>query len=88
MEPAIVAEGFRSKGLGGKLVSRAISEARQMGLRFLSAQPVARNKEAISFAIKMGFDILGQIEFFQDLQPERRRDWKSGITIHTNKLRY
>jgi GNAT superfamily N-acetyltransferase len=88
VEPAVVAEGFRSQGLGRMLVSRAVSEARQKGLRFLSAQPVARNIEAISFLGKMGFDILGQLELFQDLQPERGREWKSGVTIHKNKLRY
>jgi GNAT superfamily N-acetyltransferase len=88
VEPAVVAEGFRSRGLGSGLVARAVLEAKQMGLRFLSAKPVARNVEAISFIIKMGFDILGQLEFFQDLQPERGREWKSGLTFHNNKLRY
>ena len=88
VEPAVVAEEFRSRSIGRALVARAISEARRIGIRFLSAQPVARNVEAISFFLDSGFDIVGHIDLFQDLQPESGREWKPGITLHGRELRY
>ena len=88
VEPAIVARQFRSVGIGRALVSRAISEAKKFGIRFLSTQPVARNVNAISFFVECGFDIVGHIDLFQDLQPKSGREWKPGITLHDKELRY
>lgn len=88
VEPAVVAEEFRSRGIGRALVAHAISEAKRTGIRFLSAQPVARNVEAITFFIDSGFDILGHVDLFQDLQPQSGREWKPGITLHGRELRY
>jgi len=88
VEPAVVAEEFRSRGIGRSLVAHAISEAKRIGIRFLSAQPVARNVEAISFFIDCGFDIVGHVDLFQDLQPGSGREWKAGITLHGRALRY
>ena len=88
VEPVIVADGYRSRGVGRALVARAVSEARQLGIRFLSVQPVARNIEAMSFFIANGFDIVGHVDLFQDLQPERGREWKPGLALHGKQLRY
>ena len=88
VEPAVVARAFRSRGVGRALVARAVEEAQRMGVRFLSAQPVARNLEAISFFLNCGFDILGHVDLFQDLAPGQGREWKSGITLHGRRLRY
>jgi len=88
VEPAVVAEDFRSRGVGRALVARAISEAKRIGVRFLSAQPVARNVEAIMFFAGNGFDIVGHVDLFQDLRPELGSQWKPGISLHGRELRH
>ena len=88
VEPAVVAEEFRSHGIGRALVAHAISKAKRIGIRFLSAQPVVRNVEAMSFFIDNGFDIVGHVDLFQDLRPESGREWKAGITLHGRELRH
>ena len=49
---------------------------------------MARNKDAISFFVKLGFNLMGQIELFQELSPSLERTWKPGIAIHGKELRY
>ena len=88
VEPVVVSEKFRSRGVGRALVAQAISESKKIGVRFLSAQPVMRNVESVTFFIENGFNIAGHIDLFQDLQPERGREWKPGITLHGRELRY
>ena len=88
VEPAVVAIAFRSRGIGRALVAQAISAAERIGIRFLSAQPVARNIEAVWFFIDSGFDIVGHVDLFRDLQPHSGREWKAGIDLHGRKVRY
>ena len=88
VEPVIVATGFRSRGVGRALVEHAVRHARSLGVRFLSVRPVARNAQAISFFLRCGFDVVGQIDLFQDLKPETGRTWKSGLVIHGHNLMY
>jgi len=88
IEPVIVSEKYRSQGIGKALIEYAIHEAKKMQIRFLSVKPVARNIEAISFFVKAGFNITGHIDLFQDLTADSKRQWKTGITIHGNKLKY
>ncbi len=78
IEPLVVAKGHRIKGVGTKLVEKAISEARR-NENSLSVASVARNAEAICFFNKMGFRNLGQIEMFMDFC---NRKWKSSIEFH------
>jgi hypothetical protein len=40
------------------------------------------------FFVDCGFDLVGQIDLFQDLPPERGRQWKPGRVIHGSALRY
>jgi GNAT superfamily N-acetyltransferase len=86
VEPVIVATGFRSHGVGRALVEHAVRHARGLGVRFLSVRPVARNAEAIRFFVRCGFGIVGQIDLFQDLKPQRGRAWKPGLSIHGHDL--
>jgi len=88
VEPVVVTAHQRSQGIGRQLIERAIQEARQAGVRFLSIRPVARNVEAIQLFVSLGFNLVGQVELFQDLSPDSTREWKEGISIHDLKLRY
>jgi len=88
VEPVVVSAGFRSKGVGKKLVRHAVAEARGLGVRFLSIKPVARNIEAFSFFTGQGFNNVGHIELFQELDGSGKRQWVSGMKIHTIDLKY
>lgn len=88
IEPVIVREGYRAQGIGTQMVLKLKEEAQERGIRFLSIRPLARNVEAIQCFYRAGFSILGQIEMFVDLMPERGRKWNSGVIIHQNEFRY
>jgi GNAT superfamily N-acetyltransferase len=88
IEPVVVSARYRSRGIGAALVQHAVREAKNEGVRFLSVRPVARNKEAISFFVRLGFNLLGQVDLFQDLSAEAERKWLPGITLHGHKLQY
>ena len=88
VEPVIVSSVYRGKGVGKMLVERVIEEAKTLGIKFLTVNPVARNIDAISFFVNAGFNMLGHIDLFQDLSDSSEREWRTGITIHDKKLRY
>ena len=88
VEPAIVSKKYRNQGVGTAMVKHVIEEAKKLGIRFLSAKPLARNVDVMPFLIKEGFNIIGQIELFQDLSNSPGKEWKTGISIHGNKLKY
>lgn len=88
VEPVVVSSRYRSRGIGAILVEYVVQEARNLGVRFLSVRPVARNIDAISFFVSAGFDTVGHIDLFQDLSESAETEWKSGIGIHSNELKY
>jgi GNAT superfamily N-acetyltransferase len=78
MEPLIVSRAYRGKGIGTRLIERAVAETRKRGVRLLSVRPVARNVETIKLLHKEGFRNVGFIELFIDLSD---RVWKPGLEI-------
>jgi ribosomal protein S18 acetylase RimI-like enzyme len=78
IEPVVVNKDYRCKSIGKQLVERVISEAHQMGTKYLDVSPVARNLETIGFFYKLGFVNLGKIEMFMDFTS---RHWKSGLKL-------
>ena len=77
IEPVVVAEDHRSRGVGTELLDHVVAEARERGLRNLSIRPVARNAAAIDLFHRSGFQILGHLEMFMDLS--ERGDWREGL---------
>ena len=84
IKPLIVTKAHRNRGIGTKLVEKAILEARKIGAS-LNVAPVARNMKAIRFFHKAGFKNLGRIEMFIDF---RNRNWKPAAELHEFKLNY
>jgi len=82
IEPLIVTKAYRNRGIGTKLVEKAILEARKIGAS-LNVAPVARNMKAIRFFHKAGFKNLGRIEMFIDF---RNRKWKPAADLLEFKL--
>jgi len=88
IEPVIVSVDYRGKGIGAKLIRRAVQEAEKFGVHILSVRPVARNEEALRFFVREGFNLVGYIDLFQQLSGSSYKKWKPGIIIHGNQLRY
>jgi len=88
IEPVVVTETQRSQGIGRLLIQRLVEEAYRLNVRFLSLSPVARNKEAIELFVSLGFDIVGQVELFQELNNPQDRQWMEGLMLHGRRLRY
>lgn len=88
VEPVVVSLPYRNQGIGSMLVERVVEEAKKRGIRYLSIRPVVRNERAISLYVRLGFNLVGPIDLFQDLSPSSRRKWKPGVRIHDNELRY
>jgi ribosomal protein S18 acetylase RimI-like enzyme len=88
IEPVIVTATSRNTGIGTGLIRYVVDEAKKRNVRYLSTRPVARNKEAIALFTRLGFNIVGYIDLFQDLSNKQDREWKSGLTIHGMHLKY
>ena len=87
IEPVVVAENHRSRGVGADLLDRVIGEARDRGLRNLAIRPVARNSAAIDLFHRNGFQILGHLEMFMDLSGQG--EWREGMYhIHGLDFRF
>ena len=85
VEPAIVSQPHRRKGIGKALMETVITEARNRSIKYLSVRPVARNKEALKFFTQQGFTNVGHIELFIDLT---NRQWIQGLKIFDLELKY
>jgi GNAT superfamily N-acetyltransferase len=88
VEPIVVASDCRSDGIGYALLARVVAEARELGVRYLSVKPVARNLEAIAFYHGFGFCTLGEIEMFMDLGTPPSDTWKPGPELFGHSFKY
>ena len=85
VEPVVVTEGERGRGIGRVLVQQVIQEATAIGVTLLSVRPVGRNTAALRFFREAGFDVLGHIEALMDLEGDR--EWVDGETIADREFR-
>ena len=78
LEPLVVSERYRRRGIGRQLSEAVLREAHACGFRQLKVRTVARNESAIRYFHELGFNILGHIELFTDFAPADHQVWKSG----------
>ncbi len=88
IEPVVVNSAFRNKSIGSRLIQHVVQEAKDKQIRYLSIRPVARNKEAIALFVRLGFNLLGCVDLFQDLSPKSSRKWEKDLTLFGHNLRY
>jgi len=88
LEPLIVNEEYRRRGIGQMLSKKVIQAAINDSARTVSVRPVARNDPAIRFFHARGFDTLGHIEMFIDLTPAARQKWKEKLRIAGRNFRF
>ena len=82
VEPVIVTEAARDQGIGSRLISRVVEEARARGHEYLAIRPVARNVAAVRRFHAAGFRTLGgHIDLTMDLVA-RRQEWLPGASLH------
>ncbi|MGD2073112.1 MAG: GNAT family N-acetyltransferase [Candidatus Thorarchaeota archaeon] len=86
VEPVVIKENYRNQGIGRALVNHIIQEAKKRNIRYLNVNPVARNVDALSFFHRQGFQTVGHIQLFIDL--EDSETWKSGIEIFDRSFKY
>ena len=87
LEPIVVTEGSRGRGVGRQLAEHVIGQARAAGVRYVVTRPVARNGAALGFFRGLGFDALGQLELLLDLRPAAEQRWQPGAVIAGCELR-
>lgn len=88
LEPLIVLPHHRHKGVGRALARHTIATAQQMGLRYLSVRPVARNEDSIAFFYEAGFQILGHLEMFADMRSNKESAWRRGPELFGHSFDY
>ena len=88
VEPVVVAETARGRGVGRLLIGRVVEEARARGHEYLAIRPVARNVTAVRRFHAAGFTALGgHVDLTMDLAP-RRHDWLPGASLHGRDFDY
>jgi GNAT superfamily N-acetyltransferase len=88
VEPVVVTDSFRGRGVGRLLMERAVTEATARGHEYLAIRPVTRNVSAIRRFYDAGFQTLGgHIDLTMDLA-ERRHRWQDGVELHGREFRY
>lgn len=88
VEPVVVTQSLRSRGLGRLLIDQVVVEATTRGYEYLAIRPVARNVSAIRGFYGAGFRTLGgHVELTMDLAA-RRHGWLEGASLHGLEFRY
>jgi GNAT superfamily N-acetyltransferase len=87
VEPLVVAQDWRDRGIGRALLQHAATEARRRELTQVSISPDSRNVEAIRCLHAAGFDVLSSITLTMDLAP-RGHTWQEGLEVHDVRFSY
>jgi GNAT superfamily N-acetyltransferase len=88
VEPVVVTESLRGRGVGRLLIERVVAEAVARGYDHLTIRPVARNVSAIQHFYDAGFQTLGgHVDLTIDLA-DRRHHWLEGARLHGLAFRY
>lgn len=87
VEPLVVTEKARDRGIGTLLLDRIAAEADKRGLEYLTIQPVTRNIAGLRCFHDAGYTALSQVTLTKDLR-ERRHEWRDGVQLHGLHFRY
>ncbi|MGH9025288.1 MAG: GNAT family N-acetyltransferase [Acidimicrobiia bacterium] len=88
VEPVVVTDRLRSRGVGRLLIERVITEAVARGYEYRAIRPVARNVSAIQRFYDAGFQTLGgHVDLTIDLA-DRHHRWQEGARLHGLDFRY
>jgi GNAT superfamily N-acetyltransferase len=68
IEPVVVEEALRSRGIGTLLLNEGVARAKRLGVQYLNIAPVARNSRAIELFVRAGFRLVGHLQLFIELE--------------------
>jgi len=71
IEPVVVDEACRSRGIGTLLLNEGVARAKALGVQYLNIAPVARNSRAIELFVRSGFRLIGHVQLFIELEGRR-----------------
>jgi GNAT superfamily N-acetyltransferase len=81
VEPVVVTESHRGRGIGRALLGHVADEARRRGMAYLTISPESRNVDAIRSLHAAGYDVLSALQLTLDLG-RREHAWRQDIDIH------
>jgi GNAT superfamily N-acetyltransferase len=88
VEPVVVTDRLRSRGVGRLLIERVVTDAVARGYEYLAIRPVARNVSAIRRFYDAGFQTLGgRVDLTMDLA-DRHHRWREDARLHGLDFRY
>jgi GNAT superfamily N-acetyltransferase len=88
VEPVVVSERARGRGIGRRLLETAIEESRRRGHEWIAVRPVARNIPSIAAFHAVGVRTLGGlVDLTLDLRP-RRHEWHENGSLHGLPFRW
>jgi GNAT superfamily N-acetyltransferase len=85
VEPVVVTQALRGRGIGRALVAKVAEEARRRGLARLTISPSIRDAAALHSLHAAGFDRLDTVKLSYDLSGQRA---DSGQTLDLHRLRF
>jgi GNAT superfamily N-acetyltransferase len=86
VDPVVVAEALRGRGVGRALLTRVEDEARARGLQRLSVSPAARDPGALHTLYAAGFTRLSTVTLTIDLRPTDHPDTASELTLYDRRF--
>jgi GNAT superfamily N-acetyltransferase len=72
VDPVVVADGMRGRGVGRALLATVVEEARRRGLRRVTISPSVRDPAALRSLHAAGFDTVATVTLAYDLAGARR----------------
>src|SRR6266545_4074558 len=87
VEPVVVTEAHRHRGIGRALLSKVGDEARRRQLKDLTITPASRNIDAIRCLHSVGYTALSSVTLTLDLDG-RGPKWQDGVDLHGLRFSY
>jgi GNAT superfamily N-acetyltransferase len=86
VEPVVVTEAYRGRGIGKRLLRHVADEAHRRGLVSLTISPESRNVEAIRCLHAAGYDVVSSIQLTLDLD-RHTHQWQEGLQLQGLQFR-
>jgi GNAT superfamily N-acetyltransferase len=87
VEPVVVAERLRGRGIGRLMLRHVADAARRRDMTELSISPDTRSVDAIRSLNRAGYTVLSSVTLTLDLAPREHR-WQDGIDVHEVRFQY
>lgn len=88
VDPVVVADGMRSRGIGRALLATVVEEARRRGLRRVTISPSVRDLSALHSLHAAGFDTVATVTLSYDLGNRRPASTAPDSVIDLHDLRF